>query len=336
MYSFKDYSFFILILFNCVQLNAKINDQENSILIKNAKGVECNLNCKSDNILSQVSANDTLCYPLSTLKKIENKIQPKIFGSELFSNLESNILPKKNIPKNYQLRSGDELYLLMDAVSYGKLLINNYGNIVVNNYGQIKINGLTVKQAEKRIRKQLSSTKYQYFNYTKNKIVLILEKPRNINVTLIGAIHSGSYQISSLSTLFSLLYLGGGPDSGGSYRNIKVIRNNSLLQKFDLYTFLKKGYSKENVILKEGDIVIIPPYSERVSIIGDNKITFYELKNEEKRLKAFIKYSEDLFPKAYVKNLKISRIVNQVKMVQEIDNSKKSTFQLKDGDELSY
>jgi len=102
---------------------------------------------------------------------------------------------------------------------------------------------LTIKQAEKRIKKHITAQNANNQN-TKIKVNLILNKLRNINVTLLGAIHSGNYQISCLSTLFNLLYLSGGPDSGNSYRNIKVIRNNNLIQVFDLYEVLKMGILK--------------------------------------------------------------------------------------------
>ncbi|WP_163094956.1 hypothetical protein, partial [Acinetobacter baumannii] len=75
--------------------------------------------------------------------------------------------------------------------------------------------------------------------------------------------------MSSLTTLFNALYLAGGPDINiGSYREIALIRNSEVYRKIDLYEFLMMGYVKDNVLLKEGDVINIPVYKKRISIAG--------------------------------------------------------------------
>lgn len=333
---FKFFSFYVLIFFISIQLNAQVNILEISNLIKNTKGEIRNLKNKSREIFSQIVTKDTLGDPISNFKKSDNQIDFKIYGSELFSGPETNILPKKNIPNNYLLGRGDELSILLDGIYFGKLLINNYGYIILGKYGPININGMTLNQANKKIRKHLASTKFNEYKSSKIKLILILEKIKNINVALIGAVYSGNYQISCLSTLFNLLYLGGGPDSIGSYRNIKVIRNGKLFRRIDLYAFLKDGFSNENVKLKDGDEVVITPYSKRIKILYENnKSVFLEIKKSENEINEILKLLEDIFPKKVYEEVQLTRIVNQIKMTQVIKISKNTRFEMQNGDELN-
>lgn len=63
-------------------------------------------------------------------------------------------------------------------------------------------------------------------------ISLILKEIRSINVTISGeVVKPGFYSISSLSTTLNALYVGGGPNDKGSFRNIEVIRGNKLFKK---------------------------------------------------------------------------------------------------------
>jgi len=61
------------------------------------------------------------------------------------------------------------------------------------------------------------------------------------------------------------LYLCGGPNDLGSLR---VIRDNEVKQVADIYSFLVSGNQKDNILLKEGDVVRIPYYKTRVKITG--------------------------------------------------------------------
>ena len=48
----------------------------------------------------------------------------------------------------------------------------------------------------------------------------------------------GTYTLPSLATVFNALYYAGGPGLNGSFRNIKVVRNNKEIANIDLYEFL--------------------------------------------------------------------------------------------------
>src|SRR5690625_7519828 len=69
-----------------------------------------------------------------------------------------------------------------------------------------------------------------------------LDRLRSIQVAVIGeAVNPGDYAVPSFSTVYHVLYRAGGPDENGSYRRIRVIRNNNVVAEMDLYRFLEIG-----------------------------------------------------------------------------------------------
>ncbi|MFX6040235.1 SLBB domain-containing protein, partial [Acinetobacter baumannii] len=85
-------------------------------------------------------------------------------------------------------------------------------------------------------------------------IQVSLGEVRSIHVTLLGEVkYPGRYTISSLATLFNALYISGGPNSIGSFRNIELIRNGTTIVNFDLYDFLVKADLTKNALLQDED-----------------------------------------------------------------------------------
>jgi len=58
---------------------------------------------------------------------------------------------------------------------------------------------------------------------------------------------SGTYSLPSLASAYNALYACGGPNVNGSYRDIQVIRNNTVVAVIDVYKYLVEG-SKSNDI----------------------------------------------------------------------------------------
>ncbi len=76
---------------------------------------------------------------------------------------------------------------------------------------------------------------------------------------LFGALQqSGAYTLPAMSTVFDALYAAKGPQINRSFRNIQVIRENTIVDTLDLYDLLTQGLSENNIILNNGDIIFIP------------------------------------------------------------------------------
>ena len=163
-----------------------------------------------------------------------------------------------------------------------------------------------------------------------------LGKIRSIRVTVIGQANKpGTYTVSSLTTLYNLLYLCGGPNATGSFRSIEIIRGNEVKRIADLYSFLVEGNQKNNILLQEGDVIRIPYYKIMVKLEGQVKRTGkYELLENE-TFKNLLEYSGGFNDVAYKSAVTVVRITDKAKKIVDLDASEYAQFISNAGDEYS-
>ncbi len=249
-----------------------------------------------------------------------------IFGSELFTSNSLVFEPNLRIPApaGYVLGPDDGLIISVYGYSEKKydLTINESGEIYIPNVGPVYLNGLSIEEASQQIKSKLASTIYRAINTGKTKVVVTLGKIRSIRVTVIGqAKKPGTYTVSSLTTLYNILYLCGGPTSMGSYRDIEVIRGNQVKEKADLYDFLVEGNQKDNIILHEGDVIRIPYYKNRVTISGNVKRNgkFEMLDNQT--FSDLLKYCGGFTDNAFKGTVTVIRITDSEKKIIDLNAS---------------
>jgi protein involved in polysaccharide export with SLBB domain len=280
-------------------------------------------------------------YDTSGIKK---HIQPfkndqTIFGSELFTSNSLVFEPNLRIPApaGYILGPDDEIIVSVYGYSEKKydLTVNETGEIYIPSVGPINVNGLSIEQATIKIKDKLASTIYRAINTGKTKVQVTLGKIRSIRVTVIGeAKKPGTYTVSSLTTLFNILYLCGGPTSMGSYRDIEIIRGNEVKRTADLYDFLVDGIQKDNIILQEGDVIRIPYYKNRVSLTGRVKRPgkFEMLDNET--FNDLLKYSGGFTDNAYRGAVTVIRITDTEKKIIDVSADQYESFQTSGSDSI--
>ena len=260
-----------------------------------------------------------------------------IFGSELFT--KSSLVFEPNIriatPSNYVLGPDDEI--IMNIYGYSEkrynLTVSPEGEIYIPNVGPILVNGLSIEQATKKIKSKLASTIYQAINSGRTSVQISLGKIKSIRVTIIGqAEKPGTYTISSLTTLYNVLYLCGGPNDQGSYRNIQLFRQNKLERTADLYSFLSKGNQSDNVLLQEGDLIKIPYYKERVTINGAVKREGKFEMLEGESFENLLEYCGGFKDLAYKENLTVYRLTEKNRKIIDLNALEFSQFIVKSGD----
>lgn len=237
----------------------------------------------------------------------------RIFGAELFTELSTTFEPNLRIatPGSYILGPDDEL--IINVYGYSEKTyrqrVNAEGNIYIENVGPVFVSGLSIEEAEKRIKSRLGSTIYRAMASGATKMQLRLGDIRSMRITIIGeAKKPGTYTVSSLTTLFNALYLCGGPTDNGSYRNIEIIRGNRVIRTVDLYRFLTQGDRSDNILLQEQDVIRIPYYESRMVFSGYVKRPgVFEIKPGESFEKLF-SYAGRFTDSAYRKSVTIYRI----------------------------
>ena len=200
-----------------------------------------------------------------------------IYGHAIFQSQNMNFVPSYNIPTpaNYKLAAGDEIVIDIWGAVYQNMTqeISPEGSITVPDLGPIYLAGQTIEQAEKNLKIQLGRI---YSGITAEEpttfIRLSLGRIRSFAINVVGdVVNPGTYTLPSLSTISSALYLAGGPTKIGSVRNIKVYRDNKLVNTFDLYKFMLDGDFASNVRLEDNDLIKVNPYSSLVKIAGQVK-----------------------------------------------------------------
>ncbi|MDQ6814070.1 MAG: SLBB domain-containing protein [Bacteroidota bacterium] len=300
----------------------KIDSFNNAVNGRSNRNIDRGAVNRSNNTNSN---NDTSAYlqNLQDLKMTRNPfvIDPKIFGSELFYGSALSFEPDLRIatPVNYVLGPDDALavgiYGLQEAAF--TLTVSPEGTIYIPNVGQVMVSGLTVEAATARIRQRMSGI-YSSLRTGASKLSVTLAKIRSIRVTIIGAAKSGTYTISSLSTLLNALFLSGGPAQNRSFRKIELLRNNKVSRVVDLYKFLLTGDQSDNVRLQDNDVVRLPVYDIRVEITGEVKRPgIYEMLKTE-NASDLITFASGFTDSAYKASVKVYQLTDIDRKIQDL------------------
>jgi protein involved in polysaccharide export with SLBB domain len=220
------------------------------------------------------SRKDSLSVPPYDRTKPKPLIDSLIFGSELYTSVAPSFEPNMSLatPMNYVLGPNDVLSVSVYGVQVydGELPVSAEGFVNVPNVGQIKVAGMTIELATQRMKTAMSRV-YSTLSSGGSKLAVTLSKIRSIKVNVIGSVFPGTYTVSSLSSVFNVLYLAGGPRQFGTFREIELVRANQPVRKIDLYRFLANGDQSDNIGLKDNDVIRIPAYKTRVELQGQVK-----------------------------------------------------------------
>ena len=268
------------------------------------------------------------------------EVKDSIFGHNIFSNPDLTFEPNENIatPENYKLAGGDELIIDIWGTNEASIrqTISPDGFINIEGLGLVYPSGMTVKQAEDYLRKQLSKIYPISGDNPESDMKLTLGSLRTIQVNVMGEVKlPGTYFLSSLSSVYHALYRAGGFTELGSLRSIELIRNGKNIQSVDVYDLLVHGKSSEDVILQDGDIVLVPTYDIIVDITGKVKRPMkYELKDGE-NVGNLLGFAGGFKGDAYTRNVNIVRRNGREYQVFTVDSKDFDTFKLMDTDSLT-
>ena len=264
----------------------------------------------------------------------EGKTGKKVFGRDIFNNEELTFEPNMNIatPNNYVLGAGDAVLIDIYGASQKTVeaTVSPDGFVVVEGYGPIQVAGLTVAQANSRIRSQLGA------RYSSSKIRLSVGQTRTITVNVMGEVKTpGTYTLAAFASVFHALYMAGGPNDIGTLRNIKVYRNNRLISTVDVYDYILNGKLSGNVRLGDNDVIVVGAYDCLVNITGKVKRPmYYEMKSTES-VGSLIDYAGGFTGDAYRKSVRIVRKSGSQYSVHNVNEFDMASFRMADNDSVS-
>lgn len=271
----------------------------------------------------------------------EDSLKNQIFGREIFSNKNLSFEPNMNMPtpRNYPLSAGDEVLIDVwgDSELNLKLTLSPEGTIIIPNVGPVALSGLTIEEAENRIKQELGKIMWNLVDGKEpNTFVSVgLGKIRSIKVNIVGeAVAPGTYTLSSLASLFNALYAAGGVNDIGSLRNIRVYRNNKEIANLDVYDYLLNGKYDTNIRLEDNDMIIIEPYEQLVNTHGKIKRNrTFELRKGE-TLEDLLKMAGGFTGDAFTEDVTIKRKSGSRYQIATVTAEEFPTFVLQDGDSL--
>ena len=263
----------------------------------------------------------------------------QVFGRNIFNPRNLTFEPSVNLatPANYRLGPGDEVIIDIWGASQNTIRqqISPEGTINIQKIGPVNLSGMTVSAANDYLKNALNKI-YNGLNNTTDPtsdIRLTLGNIRTIQINVMGeVVQPGTYALSSFSTVFHALYRAGGVSDIGSLRNVQLVRNGKNIATIDVYEFIMKGNTQDDIRLQEGDVVIVPAYDVLVKISGKVKRPMrFEMKKDE-NLATLIKYAGGFEADAYTRSLRVVRQNGEEYEVNTVKDMDYSIYTMRNGD----
>ncbi len=178
------------------------------------------------------------------------------------------------------------------------------GSIFLPEAGSIDIAGLPLAKAQTLIEGALKQ------QFRSAHVAITVSSLRSVRIYVVGDVQRpGGYDISSLSTPVSALYVAGGPTAAGSLRTLRHYRGKQLVEDVDLYDFLLHGIRNGSAPFESGDTLLVPPAGPLIAVSGAVKRpAIYELKNAETTLATVIDDAGGFTAAASTGRIRIERI----------------------------
>ena len=314
----------------------KLYEQEQGVSTSKMSGTEQNDLRLRQTVQEENTAN--MFDGISQLDSLKLSEVNKVFGRNIFNTRNLTFEPSVNLatPPNYRLGPGDEVIIDIWGTSQNTIRqqISPDGTINIEKIGPVSLSGMTVSEANGYLKRVLGKT-YSGLDAPDGtlEIRLTLGNARTIQINVMGeVIQPGTYALSSFSTVFHALYRAGGVNEIGSLRNVQVTRNGKTVAKVDVYDFIMKGKTQDDIRLQEGDVIIVPAYEALVQINGNVKRPMkFEMKKNE-TLATLINYAGGFSADAYTRSLRVVRQNGEeyeINTVKEIDYS---AYPMRNGD----
>lgn len=313
----------------------KLYEQEQGVSTSKMNGTEQN-EARLREATQEESTTSVLENPQPDSRELAQENQ--VFGRNIFNTRNLTFEPSVNLatPPNYRLGPGDEVIIDIWGTSQNTIRqqISPDGTINIEKIGPVSLSGMTVSEANEYLKRVLGKT-YSGLDALDGtlEIRLTLGNARTIQINVMGeVIQPGTYALSSFSTVFHALYRAGGVNEIGSLRNVQVTRNGKTVAKVDVYDFIMKGKTQDDIRLQEGDVIIVPAYEALVQISGNVKRPMkFEMKKNE-TLATLINYAGGFSADAYTRSLRVVRQNGEeyeINTVKEIDYS---AYPMRNGD----
>lgn len=297
---------------------------------------------RNRNTLNTLTAGTLDVAGAETANPARGVVDPReVFGRGVFRSRTLTFEPNENqaTPEDYRLGPGDEVIVDIWGENERSLrqAITAEGNIMVSQVGPVYLNGLTIKEADAKMRDIFSQIYAGVSGESpSSEIRVTLGRLRTIQVNVLGEVATpGTYRLSSFATVFHALYRAGGVTPIGGLRDIRVMRSGREVSRIDLYTYLLEGRRDDDIRLEEGDAIVVEPYGVLVNVSGSVKRPmWYELRRGQ-TLAEVIEYAGGLTGDAYGDEVRVVRGSGTEYSMYNVRREEFGQWTLEDGDAIT-
>ncbi len=261
------------------------------------------------------------------------------YGQSIFRNrilTEYDDVSSIKAPASYIIGPGDELTISI----WGRSTLDEKYN--VDSDGSVKIfggktkvflKGLTLDQARQKLKDAYRGN----YSFNDGQFDVSLSYSRTIQVNVYGEVYNpGPVTLSAVNSAFVALAAANGPTDIGSLRKIQLIRSNGNREILDVYKFLNNPNPKDNLYLQDGDVILVPPAENIVTLAGAVRRPFlYEMANNES-LEDLIQYGGGFTGSADKRYIRLQRFTNDLLKIYDVDyrSGEANRFLLENGDSI--
>lgn len=277
---------------------------------------------------------------LMLIKPAEPAPKDSIYGHIFFKSKGFEIVPSYNapVPDSFVLGPGDEVVVNIWGATNTSIsgVVGKNGSVVLAEAGPASVGGLTLRAAERVIKSRLSNI-YGGLYSGESHMQLTLGRIRGVSVNVLGEVVTpGVYNLPSLSTIPSAIFMAGGLQDLGTVRDITLFRGGKKVGVFDLYDFMMNGNPGANCSLQENDIITVNPAAVIVNAIGAvQRPLLYEMKEGE-TVADLIKYAGGFSRLADRSKVHVDRTVGFTSVSYDVSSSDFAQFKLADQDEVTF
>ena len=237
--------------------------------------------------------------PIGLQRYGHNFFQPDVSDQEMTSGA---------LPRDYRLGPGDQLGIFLGGKTQEnfQLAVSMDGKLYIPTIGVLFVSGLTIDEFRQVLDKKLRTF---YSDYSLN---IMLTMPKMVGISVIGEVRApGNYSGSALGSILDFIVKARGVTNDGSFRNIQIIRHDSLVARIDLYDYMMRPRGRQAISLQSGDIIFVPVLASTISVSGEvNREAIYELNpNTKESVCDLVELAGGFTGLAYLQKVKISRML---------------------------
>lgn len=178
---------------------------------------------------------------------------------------EGGLAPVLDVPvdrRSYRLGPGDVLTVVLTGATnqLNTATVSPEGSLVLPTIGPVDVLRATLDEAEARV--EARASRY----YRDVRVHLALSAIRTFKVFVVGDVPNPGVRVTSSATRLSEV-LPNARQDGRLYRNVLIQRGGDTL-RVDLARFQATGDLGSNPVVREGDVILVPPADRSVRIYG--------------------------------------------------------------------